>query len=368
MRYIWQHIQTIIESYNGSMPLTHFLKQYYKQYPKLGSRDRKILSEMAYSWYRCSKGIEKDTSFENKIKNCLQLAGSGSKHIQQFLPETKQDSTFIPENLFPYPVELSAGITHDSWLNSILQQPDVFLRVRDRGAVISKLEENGIPFKYVDEYCISVPNGSAVDKILPPDSYAVQDASSQETTKFFHPKAGEFWWDCCSGAGGKSLALVDIQPKIHLTVSDKRESILHNLEKRFRQYHLPVPVQYVTDIANAESLQTQLGNKRFDNIICDVPCTGSGTWARTPEQIYFFDALQLPQLSSLQATIARNASAYLKPGGKLFYITCSVFRQENEDVVDKVCTDTGLKIQNQNLINGIEKKADSMFISVLEKN
>ena len=57
MRYIWQHIRSITEVYDGSIPLAHFLKGYFKQHPILGSRDRKMLSAMAYSFYRCSRGF-----------------------------------------------------------------------------------------------------------------------------------------------------------------------------------------------------------------------------------------------------------------------------------------------------------------------
>lgn len=366
MRYIWQHIQAIIESYNGNVPLTHFLKQYYKRNPKLGSRDRKILSEMAYSWYRCSKGINADIFFEDKVKQCLQLTGSNSKYIQQFLP-AEQSAPFDIEQLSRAPVNLSTGITRHDWLQSILLQPDVFLRLRNKAIVIGLFSENQVPFTFINEKCISIPNSSPVDKMLPDDSYAVQDASSQETCEYFQPKDNEAWWDCCSGAGGKSLALTDSSKSVQLTVTDKRDSILSNLVKRFKQYHLNVPEHYVVDVSSQETLKKQFGDRKFDNIICDVPCTGSGTWARTPEQLYYFDPSQLQTLPALQSQIAANASEYLKSGGKLFYITCSIFQEENEDVVNVVCKKTGMELQSQQLINGIEIKADSMFVAVLTK-
>src|ERR1700761_4187052 len=91
MRYIWQHIQTIVETYKGDTPLTHFLKNYFKQQPKLGSRDRKILSEMAYALYRCEKGLtDANPDLEARIKACLFLSGSSLKHIQSFIPEEWQ--------------------------------------------------------------------------------------------------------------------------------------------------------------------------------------------------------------------------------------------------------------------------------------
>lgn len=367
MRYIWQHIATIIETYNGGIPLTHFLKNYFRQYPKLGSRDRKILSEMAYSWYRCSKGLDEELSFDDKIKACLKLTGANSKHIQPFLeggPEAELDI----ENLFPFSIELSKGIEKTVWLSSMLQQPDVFLRMRKNGIVVKLLKEHNIPFKNIEENCIAVANGTAIDKILPEDSYVIQDASSQKTTEYFRPRDGEHWWDCCSGAGGKSLALCDANKNIELTVTDRRESILHNLISRFQQYHLAIPTYHILDVSDKVQVSRLLAKRQFDNIICDVPCSGSGTWARTPEQLYYFEERILYDLPALQTTIATHAAEYLKPGGRLFYITCSVFLKENEEVVNAIIKNTGLLPEHQQVINGIEEKADSMFIAVLKKN
>lgn len=384
LRYIWQHIQTIIDTYNGGIPLTHFLKNYYKLHPKLGSRDRKILSEMTYCWYRCSKGFEDTLAFEVKLKACLYLCETQSKHTLQFLPEvwqqTKDDSTgkkiellntdgilFNIDKLVSFPVTLSAGIGKQAWHMSMLTQPTFFIRVRkQKEKVLQLLRDNDIMFRE-DENWIALVNGTSVEKILPADTYVVQDASSQRTGTYFNPQPKEQWWDCCSGAGGKSLLLKDLEKNIELTVSDKRASILHNLATRFKQYHHTLPIQHVLDTANAQEVSKTLGSKMFDSILCDVPCTGSGTWARTPEQLFYFEEKMVTEISQLQSAIAINASEYLKKGGILFYITCSVFNEENESVVNTILAKTGLVLKEQHLLNGIENKADSMFITLLQK-
>src|SRR5690554_3178735 len=86
MRYIWQHIQTILENYTGGVPLSHFLKNYFKLHPKLGSRDRKILSDMAYSWYRCSKALREDLPLEQRMQACLYLCVTNTPQTRQFIP------------------------------------------------------------------------------------------------------------------------------------------------------------------------------------------------------------------------------------------------------------------------------------------
>jgi 16S rRNA (cytosine967-C5)-methyltransferase len=159
-----------------------------------------------------------------------------------------------------------------------------------------------------------------------------------------------------------------MEPGVRLTVTDKRESIIHNLQQRFRQYRHELPVAHITDVANKPLLDRSLGTKQFDHIICDAPCSGSGTWARTPEQLYFFKPETLDGFSALQLSIAKNVSAHLKPGGRLVYITCSVFRQENEMVMDALIEQTGLKLVHSGIISGIGIHADSMFVSELRRS
>lgn len=385
MRYIWQHIETIIGNYNGGLPLTHFLKNYFKLHRKLGSRDRKILSEMAYCWFRCSKALPAEMNFEERIKYCLFVCETSVPQILQFLPENlqPQKSLSINERIA---VLKSSGVDFDldkiglpgigfsksfeqeTYLMSILQQPRLFIRMRKQQQQIEKqLSDHNISFNLINGHCLSLPNGAPVDKILSPDTYVVQDASSQATGTFFQPKAHELWWDCCSGAGGKSLLLKDIEPGVQLTVSDKRSSILHNLAERFKLYGYPAPTQKIVDMTDANELRRTLGNELFDNIICDVPCTGSGTWARTPEQLYFFDGQLVEEFSKRQMAIAVNASEYLKKGGRLIYITCSIFYAENEEVVDAILKETSLTLDTVQLLNGIDMHADSMFIAVFRK-
>jgi 16S rRNA (cytosine967-C5)-methyltransferase len=383
MRYIWQHIQIITSTYKGAIPLAHYLKNHFKQHPKLGSRDRKIICEMCYSWYRCEKGIIGNLLLEEKIALCLYLCGSQSKYILPYLPTPLQDVTLLVSEriyanmdsfylnaIFPHDTLMSEGINVTEWLQSMLTQPALFIRIRkNRDKLLAILKENDIAFTQIDEDALMLPNGAQIDKLLLPDSYVVQDLSSQRTGTYFCPQKEAQWLDCCAGAGGKSLLLKDIEDTIKLTVTDRRDSILHNLAQRFKLYHYPQPATHVVDVHNALQLKAILGQKCFDGIICDVPCTGSGTWARTPEQLYFFNPAKLNEISTLQATIAANASAYIKPGGRFIYITCSIFRQENEGVIAQLIkNNTHLTLEEMHLINGINDHADSMFVAVLKRN
>lgn len=368
MRYLWQHISTIIDTYDGSLPLTHFLKAHYKQHPKLGSRDRRMLNEMTYCWYRCSKALPKDSSIEEKVATCVRLCNSENQHLLRFVEgiETIQDIDL--SNIFPEEPQLSEGIEREEWLTSMLIQPDLFIRLRkDSDKSLAVLDAEEVPYELLDNNCVALPNGIPIDKILPEHAYVVQDASSQAISNFLDPQPRETWWDACAGAGGKSLLLLDMEPLVELTVSDRRRTILTNLKERFRAYSHILPKVHKVDVAEADKLQTKMGDVSFDNIICDVPCSGSGTWARTPEQCFFFKQLSLTELNRLQKNIVVNADKYLKTGGRLYYITCSVFHNENEGMVEAILNETNLEIEDQILINGTEMMADSMFIAILKK-
>jgi 16S rRNA (cytosine967-C5)-methyltransferase len=79
-----------------------------------------------------------------------------------------------------------------------------------------------------------------------------------------------------------------------------------------------------------------------------------------PQKIEFFQRLQ--------QSIARNVVKYLKPGKPLIYITCSVLKAENEDAVDFIVKELGLKLERMQVLKGYERRADTMFVARLIKN
>ena len=338
-----------------------------------------MLSTILYSWYRCEKGIvcgtatESDTEYllENKVKYCLVVCNALTAQFEKLfadIPALPFQLEFELDKLTSNEPTLSEGISRTEWLGTMLCQPKLFIRVRkNKKQLEALLSTHNLPYETITDNCLALPNGAAIDALLPADWYVVQDASSQATGAYMQPKGGEHWYDCCAGAGGKSLLLMDSGAKIQLTVSDRRASILSNLKERFKTYGLTPPTAIVTDVADAAAVAARLGKEQYDHIICDAPCSGSGTWARTPEQLYFWQAEKVKEYAALQLAIATNASKLLRPGGKLLYITCSVYPEENEGVVNALIAATGMRVQIQTLINGTALKADSMYVAVLQK-
>ncbi|GAB5408228.1 MAG: hypothetical protein BalsKO_05930 [Balneolaceae bacterium] len=276
----------------------------------------------------------------------------------------------VLHDLFPWKNQMNSEIEFPSFSRSFLIQPDVFLRIRpgEKEEVEHKLNSAKLSFNKLSYSTLSVPQSAKISDLLNTDSeIVIQDLSSQKVGDSLEEvlvNNGLSVWDCCAASGGKALMAYDLNQSIKLTVSDVRESILHNLRSRF----------YNAGIQNYKAVQADLAkpsiipNTPFDVIIADVPCTGSGTWSRTPEQIIYFEESKIQEYGRLQKAIISNVIPHLKPDGVLVYITCSVFKKENEENVDFFKKEYGLEEQKREVLKGYDQKADSMFVSVFKKS
>ncbi|PWV47587.1 RsmB/NOP family class I SAM-dependent RNA methyltransferase [Chitinophaga sp. S165] len=368
--------EKIIVAYDGSLPLHHFLKGFFKEHPYMGSRDRRQISQLVYQYYRMGyllKGA-KSTS-ERILLGAFLCEQEGNELLRHFHPELNEKITLPVEaklsllgindvtQVFPYIQELSAGIDIEAFCRSFFVQPQLFIRTRNnkRFSIVRLLEKAEVTFEVLDEDTIALPNSTKIDAIITDKSwYEIQDASSQKVGALFNAQPGELWWDSCAASGGKSILLLDKQPAVKLLVSDVRASIIQNLHQRFKEAGIRHYESVVMDLT-APVLLSVIKERRFDHIILDAPCSGSGTWGRTPESLSFFNEKQITEYQQLQQKIASNVVQLLKPGGTLTYITCSVFKKENEDVVTFLEEGSGLEQQEGGVITGYGQRADSMF-------
>ena len=200
----------------------------------------------------------------------------------------------------------------------------------------------------------------------------IQDLSSQLSIDAeLHPSP-ELIWDACCGAGGKSLLLCEAFPDATLYISDSRSAMVNNAEQRFRLAGYNAPVSAVCDLKNRveEMVFTNgvtLKKAVFDMVVCDVPCSGSGTWRRTPENLLGFDEKQIEYYAGLQRKIVENALPFLKSGGTLVYITCSVFADENELNAKRIAAENGLVLKESRMLGGLKLNADYLYRAVLGK-
>jgi 16S rRNA (cytosine967-C5)-methyltransferase len=362
--------------------LAAWLKQFFSEHKKYGSKDRKTISHICYCWYRLGNALRQLGNEERMLTAVLLCSDSFQIVLRELKPEW-DELVSLPLNeklahlslqneiepIFPFKEEVSEHIDSGQFIPSLLLQPDLFLRIRpgQKERVIEQLAKANINAELINDDVLRLPNGSKIEDTLSIDEeVVVQDYSSQQVMQLLEPFMAEMQrpavWDCCAASGGKSLLFYDrfykTQPQ--LTVSDVRESIMHNLQNRFRRAGIKQYQSFVADLSS----NPVPSKKGYDIIICDAPCSGSGTWGRTPEQLCFFKKEKIDYYSSLQKRIAENAARSLKPKGYFLYITCSVFKKENEEVVAYLQRNTFLQLRSSSYFKGYNNRADTLFAAV----
>jgi 16S rRNA (cytosine967-C5)-methyltransferase len=373
-----RYATTILTSYQGGTPLHTWLKDFFRQHKQMGSRDRKTVSNMVYAFYRLGHAVRGLPVDQRILLGLFLVHDQPGELLEYFRPEWNPHASrpleekiafvqqagvdFTPAEIFPWKDELSEGIDHHAFCLSFLRQPDLFLRIRPgyEQQVLSRTNE--VAHEFIPPFTLRLPNGTKVEALFTPDKEVViQDYSSQRIAGFLRPPAPPvIFWDACAASGGKSILAYDMIPGINITVSDIRESILKNLQQRFRQAGIEKFYSFVADLTRKDTVLSS-DTLPYNLVLADVPCTGSGTWSRTPEELFFFNPGKILTYSAAQRAIVGNIVPRLTPGADLVYTTCSVFKKENEAITGLVREKFGLRQEQAGAIKGYDQKADTMF-------
>ena len=318
----------LLAAYHGEEPLANYLKKYFAANKKHGSKDRKNISALCYAHFR-----------------------------KEATP-------------FPLADKISEQIDIPKFVQSHQTQPLLFIRIRpwQKGKVVEKLQAAHIEYQEISENTFAFPNTTSLQNVLELNKEAViQDYNSQAIAELLQlvPTSVEHpiqVWDACAASGGKTILMFDTMSNIRMHLSDIRESILFNADKRLQEAGIrPASVQEI-DLTQAFDIK-----KPFDFVFADVPCSGSGTWGRTPEQLAYFNEAQLNKYTQLQAKILHNLIPTVKLNGHLLFATCSVYASENEKNVDALLATGKFKVVKQKYFTGYDKQADTLFGVLLEK-
>lgn len=206
----------------------------------------------------------------------------------------------------------------------------------DREHLIRRLIEKGLkprPATHSGEG-VMIEDSPPVSELpfLHEGDYIIQDEASQMVTHILDPKPGEKILDACAAPGGKTTHIAQrMVNKGEILAVDLTQEKL----RLIRELCQALGVKIVRTLkGDASRPLPALEDQAFDRILADVPCSGFGTLRRNPDLKWRKGEEDIRRLSLIQTSILGNLSQYVKKGGILVYSTCTIFREENEDVVE----------------------------------
>lgn len=365
----------LLSSYTYPFPFHLFAKDFFKKQKKFGSKDRKAILEVCYSYFRSGKLFENLQMPKALLLSSSLLPFENSEDWNQVAAEQGFD-LFLAQD---YSTKYEAYWT---WLNTHTQidECSVFYpkgEVMETFESLNKLTAIGFrPKVWAKDHnssnevfelpvgCFELEEGT-----VPQDFEQVQDLSSQTICGMIELNESDKVWDVCCGAGGKSLNLLSRQVG-EFYLSDVRPTILANASQRIQRFGYTARFGVVDLEKQSKSLffkELEINNSFFDVIIADVPCSGSGTWFRTPEHFTNFDYQSLAVYTQRQKNIVSHAIPFLKSQGLFYYITCSVFEAENTEVKSFILNNLECDLVEEVAYNGMTSFSDSMYMCCFRK-
>jgi len=351
-------ISAILE--NSKVPADNLITHYFRHRRYIGSADRRFIAELTYNIIRAIPALPTGELSDGlgriycisylffKAKRSpeeIETLFNGSDYAPNAL--TKQERSlfkllFKEDDLtqkYAIPLWLFKRLPNktEAFWSALNQIAPFDIRINplltNREAVMKTLLLEGIeapPTPWSPwGLRITERRPMANNKLFEDGHIEVQDEGSQMLSFLCDAKPGEQVLDYCAGAGGKSLGLAaTMANKGQLVLSDISDSRLKRAKERLRRAHV-----HNYSIRNVDDTWFKRQTGRFDCVLVDAPCSGTGTWRRNPDLKIRFTEDDLNELLLKQQEILTKAATYVKPGGRLIYATCSVLNEENEDQV-----------------------------------
>lgn len=256
------------------------------------------------------------------------------------------------------------------------QHPPMILRVNPRKTTVSDYQEllhgHAMEAEIMQENAIRLVRPVAVDRLpgFSEGQVSVQDAGAQLAAPLLDARKGMRVLDACAAPGGKSAHLLELAD-IDLTVLDNDAGRLARISENLERSGLTVSRMVCGDAAQPAAWWD---NKPFDRILADVPCSASGVVRRHPDIKWLRREEDIARFATTQKTILDALWRVLAQGGKLLYVTCSVFMEENgwqmEEFLHGHPDATVLPLPGVSTINGQllpDSLHDGFFYTLLHK-
>ncbi|SHG42326.1 RsmB/NOP family class I SAM-dependent RNA methyltransferase [Massilia sp. CF038] len=346
-----------------SAPADTTLSRYFKDHPRLGSRERGAVAEGIYAILR-NKSFFTDFAEAGQSPTMRRLTILGLAEAvgaDSLGGLTEEETAFltrvmeIDRNLMPPQMRSNMpkwlfdkfvaqyGEAEALELASALNQPaPLDLRVNSIKATRDEVVAGLLEAPIAAEPMPYAPLGLRVLKkpalqnlpLFKSGAIEVQDEGSQVLSQIVGAKRGEMVVDFCAGAGGKTLALGALMRNTgRLYAFDISEKRLAKLKPRLARSGLSNvhPVQ----IAHERDAKIKRLAGKIDRVLVDAPCSGLGTLRRNPDVKWRQKIDAIAEMQEKQASILAGAARLLKGGGRLVYATCSLLNEENDFIVEQ---------------------------------
>lgn len=256
-------------------------------------------------------------------------------HVQGDIPDWVQPSfeTAFGEDWLAEAQALAKRPTLDLRVNTLKANRDKVMKALDRTAAKpAQTARYGIRIA-AGEGASRLPNVTA-EISFQKGWFEIQDEGSQIVADLVDPQDGDQVLDYCAGGGGKTLAMAAAmhnKGQVHAFDTDRKRlaPIIERL-KRAGTHNIQVH-------DNPKALVNL--RERMDRVLVDAPCTGTGTWRRRPDTKWRLTTRNLQERIGQQQEALAEASSFVRVGGELIYVTCSLLPEENEAQVNRFCAE-----------------------------
>ena len=249
-------------------------------------------------------------------------------------------------------------------------KPELTIRINNlktnKDELKEKLKDKEINFKdgILDDFLI-LNNVKNIEKMeeFKNGLFTIQDESAGLTALVLNPKEGEIVLDACSAPGGKTTYIAELMKNNgNIDAWDIYEHRIKLIEQNCKRLGVNIVKTKIQDASK------EIGDiKKYDKILLDVPCLGIGVIKRKPDIKWQRKKEDIEEISSIQYEILEKCSKYLKKNGEIVYSTCSILKEENEDIIEKFLkNNSNFKIMDMKKIVPNEEQ-DGFFICKLQK-
>lgn len=356
---LWlNHIEELITLWDsGDNLASQVKKRYFNGKKYLGGKDRKIIGGTFYFYLRTllytqsisyydllylaynklndikpsidyfTKDIDFNTYIYEYLDNKQILKEFDSQKSSVFFPETYRNNIKLADN------EL------EPLLESLNKEATTDLRiVSNKESIIKELIDNQVPYSFnLIKGCIKIYKNIDFNTFGSYKNafFEIQDEGSQLVSLILNPQNEDRILDYCSGGGGKTIHIAELTNNLATIIAtDINEKRLLETERRAQRHNL-------SSIKIMKKIEVDNSNQKYDKILVDAPCSGSGTLRRVPDLRYTIDKELIDKYSELQLQILETCYSKLEKDGELVYSTCSFFQKENDDVISSFLVSHG---------------------------